>query len=217
MSVAVALAVSLAGCAGASGSSLGSGQAGANAAGSDQRGSGGDAAASTVDTIVVAADSLVLVTDGVEVARLEATDVIGTVGGLRGVLGDPIVTDFPAAECTSPFTRYSWGDAITIDDRADDFLGDYSARFFRGEAVGDPSGRLIPIEGPNGERVGDDIAAYIEARSPELVEGFAEASIVLLARGWDDVEFPAGVAAFTENDIVQNIGMPIGVNSGIDC
>lgn len=179
--------------------------------------SGDPTGARAVDTISVTADAFVLSAAGDEVASLPATDVEETVSGLTAVLGPPVTTTFDAGECTGAYTRHSWDDVLTIDDREMDFVGDYSARIYGSELPSEVTGDPVRVEGPIGEQVGDDIARFTAAIDPELVEGFEEAAIVILQRGWPEIAFPVGVAAFTENGRIDNLGMPIAVNSGLDC
>ncbi|MET3770120.1 hypothetical protein ABIB15_002825 [Marisediminicola sp. UYEF4] len=170
-----------------------------------------------VDTIAVAADAFVLIADGDEVARLAATDVEATITGLSAVLGDPTTTNLAAAECSGAATEHAWGDVLRIIDRDVDAIGDYDARVFGGELPSGTTGDPVSIEGPNGEKVGDDITGFIATLDEGLVEGFTAEAQIILDRAWPDIVFPVGVGAYTQNGIIQNIGMPWAVNSGIDC
>ena len=205
--VAIAVALSLTSCAAIT----------AVGGESADTGPASEVAYADVDTIVVAAETFVLVADGNEVARLAATDVEATLAGLSAVLGDPTTTDLAAAECSGAATQHAWGDALRIIDRDVDTIGDYDARIFGGELPSGTTGDPVSIEGPNGEKVGDDISGFIATLDEGLVEGFTEEAQVILDRGWPDIVFPVGVGAYTEKGIIQNMGMPWAVNSGIDC
>lgn len=168
-----------------------------------------------VDTIVIRAEGFDLVADGDVVAELSANDIDGTVAGLTELLGDPAFELVAAGECNPEFEKYEWADVMRLD-AGNSVLGDYRARVFAAVATATDS-RDIAIQGPGGEQVGDDISAVIAATDPTLVETFLTSDIVLLEVGWLTSGFVAGVAAFADSGVVQNFGMPIPVNSGLDC
>lgn len=169
-----------------------------------------------IDTIVLEAEGFAFLADGEVVSRASAADAEATIAALTEVLGEPVVEQFPAGECSSDTDNYRWGEVLQLDDATDDFLGDYSARLF-GTQYPTEAGATITLSAVGGEQVGDDITGFIAEQDPLLFEGFEEQGVVILEQGWSDLSFPAGVAAFTESGVIRNIGMPISVNSGLGC
>jgi hypothetical protein len=169
-----------------------------------------------VDTLVFRAETIELVSDGEVLDELSIEgDVTVAIDSLTEVLGAPEFSVVPAGECNPEFDRYLWPDVMQIGAPGRP-LGSFDVRFFVAEAPG-ASGGSVQLQGPGGEQVGDDLSEAIASTNPALVETFLESDIVLLEVGWLSSGFTAGVAAFADSGIVQNIGVPIVVNSNLDC
>ncbi len=169
-----------------------------------------------VDTLVFRAESIELVSGGAVIDELSIEgDVTAAIDSLTDVLGAPEFSVVPAGECNPEFDRYLWPEVMQIGVPGRP-LGSFDVRFFVAEAPG-ATGGSVQLQGPGGEQVGDDISELIAATSPALVETFLDSDIVLLEVGWLSSGFTAGVAAFADTGVVQNMGVPIVVNSNIDC
>lgn len=169
-----------------------------------------------VDTVVFRAESIELLSDGTVIDELSIEgDVTVAIESLTDVLGAPEFSVVPAGECNPEFDRYLWPDVMQIGAPGRP-LGSFDVRFLVAEAPG-AAGGSVQLQGPGGEQVGDDLAELIASTNPALVETFLDSDIVLLEVGWLSSGFTAGVAAFADSGVVQNMGVPIVVNSNIDC
>jgi len=168
-----------------------------------------------VDTLVFRAESIELVGGGELLDELSALDLEQTVEGLTEVLGEPEYEAFPASECSGEFERWMWPDVMRLD-APNIGPGIFHLRFWVDSLTG-ADGQTVAMQGPGGEQVGDDLSAFIASTNPSYVDSFETSDIVLLEIGWLDSGYTAGVAAFAENGIVQNMGLPVAVNSNIDC
>lgn len=168
-----------------------------------------------VDTLLFRAESIQVLAGDAIVDELSAFDVDATVAGLTAVLGDAVYESFSAAECTLAGERWLWLDAVRLQAPTTG-VGVFALRFFE-PAVTGVEGQQIALVAQGDVQVGDDISALIAATDPALVETYQSSDIVLLEAGWFDSGYNAGVAAFADDGIVQNIGLPIAVNSNIDC
>ena len=169
-----------------------------------------------VDTLVFRSESIELVSEGEVVDELSAEGEIDqAIASLSDVLGEPEFAVVPPGECNAEFDQYVWPEIMQLDVPGRP-LGTFDVRVFASEAPG-VGGGAVQLQGPAGEQVGDDITAAIAATNPALVESFLNSDIVLLEVGWLSSGFTAGVAAFAEDGIVNNMGMPIVVNSNLDC
>ncbi len=168
-----------------------------------------------VDTLVFRAESIELVSEGEVLDELSALDLEQTVDGLTEVLGEPEYEAFPASECSGEYERWMWPDAIRLD-APNIGPGIFHLRFFVDSLTG-ADGQTIAMQGPGGEQVGDDLSAFIDSTNPSYVETYETSDIVLLEIGWLDSGYTAGIAAFAQSGIVQNIGLPVAVNSNLDC
>jgi hypothetical protein len=168
-----------------------------------------------VDTLLFRAESIQVLAGGAVVDELSALDVDATVAGLTAVLGDAVYEEFPAAECTLAGERWVWLDSIRVQSPTTG-VGVFSLRFFEPSVTG-VEGQDVALVAQGDVQVGDDISALIAATDPALVETYQSSDIVLLEAGWFDSGYNAGVAAFADGGVVQNIGLPIAVNSNIDC
>ncbi|MBX9471945.1 hypothetical protein [Microcella sp.] len=172
-------------------------------------------APTVVDAIVLRAESIEIVSEGQVLDELSALDVEQTVDGLTDVFGEPDYEAFPASECSLEFERWIWLDGIRLDAPTTG-IGVFSLRLFA-ESLTGAEGQTVALQGPGGEQVGDDLSAFIASSNPSYVETYESSDIVLLEIGWLDSGYTAGVAAFADSGIVQNMGLPIAVNSNIDC
>ena len=168
-----------------------------------------------VDTLLFRAESIEVRAEGAVVDELSALDVEATVEGLTAVLGEAAYEEFPAGECSSGGERWVWLDALQLQAPTVG-VGVYSLRFFKPSVTG-AEGQEIALVAQGDVQVGDDISALIAATDPTLIETFESSDIVVLEAGWFDTGLTAGVAAFADGGVVQNIGMPIAVNSGLGC
>lgn len=168
-----------------------------------------------VDTLLFRAESIQVLAGGAVVDELSALDVDATVEGLTAVLGEAVYEAFPAAECTQAGERWVWLDALRLQAPTTG-VGVFNLRFFEPVVTG-VEGQQIELVAQGDVQVGDDISALIAATDPALVQTYESSDIVLLEAGWFDSGYNAGVAAFAEGGVVQNIGLPIAVNSNIDC
>jgi hypothetical protein len=169
-----------------------------------------------VDTIVFRAESIELVGDGQVLDELAIDgSTEAAIESLTEVIGAPEYSLVPPGECNDEFDQYLWPDVMVINSPGRP-LGSFSLRVFAADAPG-VEGESVQLQGPAGEQVGDDLSAFIAATNPALVETFLTSDIVLLEVGWLSSGFTAGVAAFADGGIVDNMGVPIAVNSGLDC
>lgn len=172
--------------------------------------------AAPIDQLDLRAESIVALAGGEVVTEVDARDADAAVALLTELFGEPTTQQVEDGECVRRGIVYEWGDELLITDNDADPVGDFTLRVLSSqfESV---DGRTVEATAAGTVRVGDDVTALIDSTDPAEVEGFESSAIVLIERGWSDEDVAAGVAAFTDNGVVLNFGVPIPVNSGLGC
>ncbi len=172
--------------------------------------------AAPIDQLDLRAESIVALAGGEVVTEVDARDADAAVALLTELFGEPTTQQVEDGECVRRGIVYEWGDELLITDNDADPVGDFTLRVLSSqfESV---DGQTIEVTAAGTVRVGDDVTALIDSTDPAEVEGFESSAIVLIERGWSDEDVAAGVAAFTDDGVVLNFGVPIPVNSGLGC
>jgi hypothetical protein len=182
-----------------------------------------------VDAIELHAEEFQLFAGDEVVATLSLSDTETSVADLSELLGQPhtesVTPESTGNYCTIPHTSYLWGDALLLldFDEGNDILSDYDVRI-RASTVASASAEPVALRAAGGVTIGDDISAQLQA-TPDLWESFemdgVTHSILILERGFIDLESDDGaifgVAAFSEDGIVDTLGSPVPIHSSADC
>ena len=173
-------------------------------------------------SVEIGLDGLHLGGTGRAPSLLPSDDVTGTLAALRALLGEPtIATSQPGDHCVVAATTYDWHGALVLSVVEGDAT--YDMRILEA-SVASPAGVQVPLTGPDGIHVGDDIASRITTTPEDRKESYeADGRVdwtVLLDAGRtskDPAQGLVGTAAFSRGTIVTAIGAPVAVHSNQDC
>ncbi|WP_146236378.1 hypothetical protein [Curtobacterium sp. MCBD17_023] len=186
------------------------------------------AALRTVDSVELAAESIVLRADDRTVSVVSMRDAKHTVGVLNRLLGTPARTQTAvgdAGRCVPASTTSTWGGALRVAAlREPAAAGNrVEIRVLR-DHVRSRLGTSVELSGPHGVQVGDDVRSRIEDAAADERESLgsedAEAWQLLLAPGWPSERKGAGengVSVLTQESTVTVIGSPMPVRATRGC
>jgi hypothetical protein len=183
-----------------------------------------------VDAIELRAEEFHLLAGDEVLTTLSLSDTETSVTELSGLLGQPlterVTPESTGNYCTIPHTSYRWGDALLLldFDEGNDILSDFDVRILASTVPGSSSSVPIALRAAGGVTIGDDVTSQLES-TPELSESYewegVTHSVLILEQGYfeEDLEDGAiyGVAAFTEDGIVDTLGSPVPIHSSADC